>query len=388
MKPIITKHLAAMLLMLVLPCGSARAETPPDSPIVQAAPGAAPEAAPAAPPAPPIPPTTSAPPPAASVGPAAPSAQITPLRHQGEIARKLLGARRFIQLQDQANLALRNNYKLADGTPTLRALYAGLSLDPSTLGSAPATQANWDALYRLLAEWRAKTPDAVMPELLEVTASINQAWQVRGSAFYKDVPEERRRQFHAMMEQVERRLVAMRPEVRAHPEWTVAMLRTGIANDWDGKLYFRVFVESTRRHPYYESPYLIAAVYLMPKWAGSPELINLFAQHMRDLMGPGDGEILYTRINAAAASDTMFTDGQADWPRMRSGFERLVTLFPHPLNFNTYAALACRAGDAPAFLRASQNIGEPMIAVWGTGIKRYIDCAGQAREGTMQPAWK
>lgn len=352
------------------------------------------EAAPAQPgriaPYPESPPGTfppAAPPPAAQPQSGTSPAQTTPSKHQADIARALIRARRFDDLRIQTDIALRDNLRLADGSSTLRAIYAGLAFERSTM-AGPPTQVYWDSLDRVLAEWRIHSPSAVMPELLTATALISRAWHARGTRFAKEVTEAQWKEHFALLDQAEQRLGTMRPETKAHPEWTLAMLEIGIAKNWDVERFLRVLREGIERHPLYEPLYLAGAVRFAPQWGGSTELLKVYAQQMRDAMGPRHGEIMYTRIYSVTWYPTMFTEGEVDWPRMRAGFQRLIEAYPAQFNYNQYARFACLAGDGPAFQEANRNIGEQMMAAWGPNLAPYLDCVTKAQNGTLQPVWK
>ena len=77
----------------------------------------------------------------------------------------------------------------------------------------------------------------------------------------------------------------------------------------------------------------------------------------------------------------MFTDGQADWPRMRRGFERLTHDYPDRWNINAYAKFACVAGDARTLKQQLAKIGQaPILDLWGS-MGFFSQCVGLSRQG-------
>ena len=104
-----------------------------------------------------------------------------------------------------------------------------------------------------------------------------------------------------------------------------------------------------KRFPDYYSIYQMSANYLLPKWGGSPEIMEAFAQDAIRAAPPREAASIYVRIywNAFVNEfgDQLISSSRINWPLMKIGIADITAHYPDPYNLNTFAHLACLADD-------------------------------------------
>jgi hypothetical protein len=137
-----------------------------------------------------------------------------------------------------------------------------------------------------------------------------------------------------------------------------------------------LYRDAAASHPLYLPIHFHGATFVSPRWGGSiPELgkaVEFAVERARSRWK----DFAYARLNWALSTPTMFTDGQADWPRMRGAFEQLVAEFPDSWNLNNLAKFACIAGDHATINELSARIGATVIPeAWFGDPDSYRQCA-------------
>jgi hypothetical protein len=107
--------------------------------------------------------------------------------------------------------------------------------------------------------------------------------------------------------------------------------------------------EGLDRELYSYQTYSMALEYLLPKWHGDLVEIENFAQQAVSRTAREEGTSLYARIYWSAAQtqfgNELFAKSLAFWPKMKLGFEDVITRYPDAWNLNNYAKFSCLAGD-------------------------------------------
>ena len=81
----------------------------------------------------------------------------------------------------------------------------------------------------------------------------------------------------------------------------------------------------------------------------------------------------------------MFDNGQADWSRMKAGFERMIKDYPDPWNINNYAKFACLAEDWKTVSFLNKQIEQkPLLDAWSRSQKYYDYCIAFANMAVNQ----
>ncbi len=163
------------------------------------------------------------------------------------------------------------------------------------------------------------------------------------------------------------------------------MLEVGLAQGWPRERFLATYEEAARRHPYYLPIHFAASAYHAPRWYGSTEASRSFIERATERTAPRWGDTLYARLNWSTWTRDMFEDGQADWARMKAGFERIVKDHPDPWNVNNFARFACHAGDLQTAARLATLIGDkPMAAAWYNDARHYEHCRSRAEQAVRK----
>lgn len=286
--------------------------------------------------------------------------------------------RQFDELERVADESRKNNVTISDGQPKLAAIYGGVAGCLSSGCYNRLSEAQWQDRYQLLLEWRKKAPQSVTAEIALASFFIEHAWAIRGQGYANTVRSEAWPGFHESMEIALKHLEGATPAAKNDPGWYAAMLAVGVAQGWKIERFEHIYKKGTEKYPLYLPLYFKASSYFAPRWYGAPATLRAFIEKSVAATRSQLGETLYARLNWSLWTQEMFKNGQADWPRMKTGFERIVADYPDPWNVNNFAKFACLAGDRATIISLLDKIGDrPIEAAWGT-IQYYHQCVDYA----------
>jgi hypothetical protein len=268
---------------------------------------------------------------------------------------------------------------ISDGQPALAAFYMGVSTCRASDCDRGPGQLR---LYKALSEWKAAYPKSIIAQLANAMYFENAGWRIRGSAYADKVPPSAWPMFRNHIQTAREMLEAIGPGGKSEPGWYQTMLGIGQAQGWSHEEMFAIFSEGSKRFPLYFPIYFGMASYLSPKWYGSIKAQRQFIEAATETTQARLGETLYARINWATKRDEMFEDGQADWNRMRAGFERLIADYPDPWNINSYGFFACMALDWKTLASLQGRIlAKPIKIAWGAWDPYFDECMQLAAKG-------
>ncbi len=302
-----------------------------------------------------------------------------------EYHQKLL-ERQFDDLDRAAGELRKNNATTSDGQPRLAAIYGGAAGCLSSGCSNRLSEALWQNQHQLLLEWRKKSPQSVTAEIALASFFVERGWAIRGKGYANTVKTEAWRDFQESIATARKHLEGATPAAKNDPGWYGAMLRVGLAQGWEPDQFEPIYREGIQKHPLYLPLYFNASSYFAPRWYGSAAALRAFVEESVAATRSRLGETLYARLNWSVWTPEMFRNGQADWPRMKAGFERVVADYPDPWNVNNFAKFACVAGDAPTVFELAKKIGDkPIEAAWGSP-EYYSQCVAYAQRDQKKRA--
>jgi hypothetical protein len=327
--------------------------------------------------APPTPPPTTVPAPARLANiptrPPALSNSERPLVAAAGTYYAMLYERRFDEIDRAADQARANDTTLPDGQPLLGAIYDGVAGCFCGVRQTPAT---WAQRRALLAEWRRRSPGSVTAEVASIAVRMAYAWSLRSQASNNSAQESRSMEaFGNEAGAAYRMLETASPAARTDPGGYYIRLHIGLALGWPKSSVGATFKEATARYPLYLPLYFAAADYFNQRWYGSIEEERQFLDEAVAATRPRLGETLYARIPWAEQTDEgIFLRKEADWERMRAGFERIIADYPDNWNLNNYMRYACIAEDHATVLRLGPRIKKPLMEAWqGRGSNLTVD---------------
>jgi len=294
---------------------------------------------------------------------------------------QMLLSRQFDDLERVADESRKSNAAIGDGQPRLAALYGGLAGCLSSGCSNRLSEEQWQERHRLLLEWRKTRPQSVTAEIAMASFFIEHAWAIRGQGYANTVKSETWPAFRESIAAARKKLEEAGPAAKNDPGWFAAMLEAGVAQGWPTEQFERVYKEGKLKHPLYLPLYFNASSYFAPRWYGSVSELRAFIDESVAATRSQLGETLYARLNWSLWTRDMFRNGQADWGRMKAGFDRMVTDYPDPWNINNFAKFACMAGDSRTVLALAKKIGaRPIEAAWGGSTQYYNQCIAFAQK--------
>lgn len=287
-----------------------------------------------------------------------------------------------MQQQDFAQLeALSNDYRqsqarTASGLWKLTLFYAGLS---NAVNAEQINDEAWQPIEQSLETWRKQYPKSPTAHLAYAQMLINRAWAYRGKGYAHSVKDEHWAPFYQYT-QMAREYLEQHKKIAGHdPYWYELMLEFAYQQRWPESYLQIVLDEAMKRYPLFYQIYFSGLEYHLPKWGGSAEAIEAFAQRAQQHTAKAEGEGMYARIYWYAAQaqygETLFLDSRVDWPKMSRGIDDVLVKYPDAWNINHFAKFACMAGDKT---KTKQLLGlmqqqPPLYVAWGD-LDFYQSC--------------
>lgn len=216
--------------------------------------------------------------------------------------------------------------------------------------------------------WAAQFPKSVLPALVLSRAHEQHAWAHRGGGYASKVPKEAWSQFTANINLAQQALMDRAALGKSDPNWWYQLLRLGWVQSWPEERYLLVANAAMDAFPQNPDIYSAISRKLLPQWGGSWSQVAAFADHAVKRTREVQGESLYARIYwhlQGYLEPGLLASGQANWPRIRKGFEDLVARYPDNWNLNHFARFACDAGDKPTAQRLFQQTkGAVVPSAW------------------------
>jgi hypothetical protein len=270
---------------------------------------------------------------------------------------------------------------LSDGQPALSGFYAGVSKCVEMgCGDERMAPEDWQAHQELLARWALKFPDSITAKTATAMYWKEYGWFARGVGYANTVSQDQWATFKSRVEKARTLFEAIRTRKDRDAAWYDGMLSVALAQGWPDTAFDEIYEEGIGRFPGYLPLYFAKAAQVSPRWGGSQSAYSRYVDSVVKATSKDMGETMYARLNWSSWSPSMFVDGQADWPRMKRGFDRLTRDYPDPWNINAYAKFSCLAGDVLTLKQLLAKIGQtPILDQWGS-MGFYSQCVAFSRQ--------
>ena len=272
---------------------------------------------------------------------------------------------------------------ISDGQPLRAAFFWGFWCPCESLSEEEARKMLAQMRQRV-GEWRKRYPESIAAKIAESRYYGSVAWHARGKTWAHKVPESAWPIYRENLEKSRRLLDAMGPGARSEPQWYTDRLMVGRELSEPRETYAQLLAEALERHPRYLPIYFEASTHYSPSWGGSNAELNAFIDRAVERTRAHLGDSLYARLHWNNWSREMFSSGQADWPRMKAAFERIIADHPDAWNMNNFGKFACMARD-PATMEAviKRLDGLVVLEAW-QGMAYYSWCRKAAQFATGQ----
>jgi hypothetical protein len=287
----------------------------------------------------------------------------------------------FEKLENYYSIYRQRTSRTTGGRWKLQFFYSGLL--PTNL----KTEKDWIETEAKILKWIKAYPKSPAPYIVYSGFLINRGWYFRGGGFAKDVSPEAANTFHQNIELARSTLESSKEIASVDPQWYANMVTVAKAQSWSREEVKKLLQEALSQEPYYHQTYHEAFSKILPKWSGSFEEAENFADDAVAITKKCEGRGMYARIYwRAFNSESEFTykafaSAQVNWKKMSEGFEDILVLYPDPWNVNSYASFACLARDKVKAKELINKIGnKPVIEAWNQTRVNFTDCQKWAFE--------
>lgn len=281
----------------------------------------------------------------------------------------------FGELERLADQYRTTGERTRSGLWKLTPFYSGIS---AVADSDNKGDRYWSTIETRALRWVEAYPASPTPRIAYALILIGHAWKFRGSGRAKDVSPEDWKTFHEYMNKARAYLLEHKDIAGSDPRWYEAMLTVARAENRDIKRFDELVDEATARYPYFYQIYFGAIDYLAPKWHGSKEQIEAFANFAVSKTADQDGMGMYARVYWYAAQtqfhDRLFTDSSVVWDRMKQGIADVLRQYPDQWNINNFAHFACLAWDRDETRELMGRIEEAPIPRGWEDREQYQQC--------------
>jgi hypothetical protein len=222
-----------------------------------------------------------------------------------------------------------------------------------------------------MARWEAQVPDSKLRPLLLPMRLDGEAWNARGSGYARETPPEALQVFREKLREAAAALKQTEELGKDSPLWWRTLQGVAGASGATAEELDAIFEQAASRFPLYKSIYYTRLDFLLPQWGGSFEAIDRFidAAVKRTAMGEGEAMYAWLYVEVARKTEERFESSAVEWPRMKKGFEDMVTRHPDTWNRNLYATFACRARDRETTGMLLTQLGDKAgLGAWSRSI--------------------
>ena len=241
----------------------------------------------------------------------------------------------------------------------------------------------WESIEAKASRWINAYPGSPTPHIAYAMILIGHAWMFRGDGWSDDVKPENWKPFQEYLARAARHLWEHKDVADVDPRWYETMLVIARAENWDRERFDKLVNEATERHPYFYQIYFAAIDYLMPKWHGSKEQVEAFANFATAKTAAREGAGMYARVYWYAAQaqyrSRLFTESAVVWGRMKQGIDDVLARYPDQWNINNFAHFACLAWDGRETRELIERVqGAPIPQAWDS-TSQFEQCKTWAR---------
>lgn len=293
----------------------------------------------------------------------------------------------FVELERLYEDAKHSTERASDGRLPIELFRSGVRKNYD--GSTNNTGAYYAQLHALTAQWVKEHPKSPLAHLLHARVLYARAWHFRGGGFASKVQPQAWTHFRQFIRQAEEHLQNHAPLLASDPTSYVFRIMIGRSADWSIDKQLEVAREGARRFPDDPGMYDEMLISLLPKWGGDVRSMDKWINEATELTSKTWGQGMYASLYQLAADEfeaALFTETRAQWPRIRQGFEDIMSRTPHPRHLNRFAYMACLAQDQQTTKALLDKIGsKPDLKQWGRSsssdstyetCKRWVNMGG------------
>ena len=275
--------------------------------------------------------------------------------------------------------------RFPSGEPVLVAFQQGIM---DAMQRHGMDDAYWDALEQKLYKWRKAYPNSEVAHVMYGYQYLMRARHVMsGNNFYERLFQNALATFGGgYLNNARDYLQKVKDLSNTNAIWPLAMLEIGNLQQAPRSEMEAWLSEAIKRGPYQWIVYFCGMREMMQTWKG-PRFMDELEQHAnravestKELEGQALYALVYRELFLGDKSINLFSVTNADWPRMKQGFEDLNSRYPSQWNLNNFAFFACMAKDKDKTRALLKQIGNKTIyEVWNMVPATYYRCAEWAK---------
>jgi hypothetical protein len=284
----------------------------------------------------------------------------------------LLSSQNFKYLEKLAQEYRVNKSRTPSGVWKLTSFYYGIHDYSANIDIKDENY--WNAIKSRTEGWIKEYSNSPTPYISHGIVMKQYAWKFRGRGFANTVPEEAWKPFREHLNNAKVFLEKHKAKASTDPHWYEVMADIANGLGMNSTEFQKIIEEGLKKEPLYYQLYFVAAHYFAPKWHGSAEDIENFANSSVAITKDQIGLEMYTRIYwfmyQAQYGERLFLDSNVVWEKMKKGIDDILKRYPDQWNINNFALFACLAKDKQKAKELFNMIKEPaMLQVWESESK-------------------
>ncbi|RYF40812.1 MAG: DUF4034 domain-containing protein [Comamonadaceae bacterium] len=279
----------------------------------------------------------------------------------------------FAAIEKRYAQALAGETRLASGifvaNRIARTLLSGVwKAAPTGVKLAHGQDELWNPVEEKLQRWAAQFPRSALPAIALSNAYTAHGWAYRGNGMADTVAKEDWVKLEHYLGKAQEALVSRREAGEKDPNWWREMIEMARVRGWPGEQFNAVSVKAMDAFPGHYDIYFEIGLALLPKWGGSMEQVAAFMDDAVRRTRQTEGESLYGRIYWSLTGNMTEREKRhplLPWSKVRAGLNDVVQRYPDSWNMNSFARMACEAGDKPtAFSLLARIEGSVVEPAW------------------------
>jgi hypothetical protein len=287
----------------------------------------------------------------------------------------LMSRSAFVDLDAAADSARTSKDPFAGGVWKLYIFYDTVA---TPVAGERATSAQWTQHIAKPQDWIKARPSSVTPRVALAEAYRSLAWKARGGGFADTVSDASRLQFNKEDERAHKTLIEAAELPAKCPHWYFVMLEIARDQGWNKQQTRELFEQAIALEPAYYHYYREYALNLLPKWHGSAQEAEAFADESYLRIGGRQGAFVYFEI-ATVLYCMCYDDPMKptlSWPTIKEGFAELQERYGTTMvKLNRFALLAYLYQDREVARTTLARVGDQ----WDPAVWRKLDSFNSAR---------
>jgi AraC-like DNA-binding protein len=206
-----------------------------------------------------------------------------------------------------------------------------------------------EKIESLIQEWLQQYPKSTSAHLAYAQMLMARAWAVRGDGYAGTVKPESWAPFFEYLKKARQYLQDNEQFRNGDPRWDLVLLEIARAQNMPREEYQKLSRAALDRNPGFYQLYFSIVDNSLPKWGGSADEVEKFANEAVMRTRGKDGRALYARVYWHVANnqygEDMFTQSSVRWDEMKRGMDDVLKKYPDTWNTYHFAMFACFAKD-------------------------------------------